>query len=147
WLPPAVDVEVAPIAVVGMATRFGGVQSLDAFRRAVFAEAPPGETSLGLMDELDLPLDRFRVPPKELEEMLPQQLLMLQVADEALRDVRSEEAGIALRTGVIIALDLDWHTTNFHLRWAAGSADPPLTANRTMGALASVAASRVARMI
>jgi 3-oxoacyl-(acyl-carrier-protein) synthase/3-hydroxymyristoyl/3-hydroxydecanoyl-(acyl carrier protein) dehydratase len=167
--PSTPDADVEPIAVVGMATRLGGAQSLDPFRRHIFADPPAGERSIGLIQELHVPLDRFRVPPNELEEMLPQQLLMLQVADEALRDVRSKEVGLALKTGVIIALDLDWNTTNFHLRWAAGehareqfagqpdgaqwveswkeTSHPPLTANRTMGALASVAASRVARMI
>jgi 3-oxoacyl-(acyl-carrier-protein) synthase/3-hydroxymyristoyl/3-hydroxydecanoyl-(acyl carrier protein) dehydratase len=169
WSLPTPDAYVEPIAIVGMATRFGGAQSLDAFRCKIFTDTPAVEASAGLIHELHLPLDRFRVPPKELEEMLPQQLLMLQVADEALRDVRSREVGLALKTGVIIALDLDWNTTNFHLRWAAGehareqfagqpdgaqwveswkeTAHPALTANRTMGALASVAASRVARMI
>jgi len=147
WSPPALDAQAEPIAVVGMATRFGEAQSLAVFRRAVLGPTPASETSLGLIDELQLPLDRFRVPPKELEEMLPQQLLMLQVADEALRDVRSMETRITLKTGVIIALELDWNTTNFHLRWAGDKVHPPLTANRTMGALASVAASRVARLI
>ena len=41
---------------------------------------PPGF----YIDELKLPIDRFRIPPKELEETLPQQLLMLQVAAAAL---------------------------------------------------------------
>ena len=56
---------------------------------------------------------------------------------------------------MFIGLDLDWNTTNFHLRWwlseqdgqeaELDAASPPLNANRTLGALASVAASRIAR--
>src|SRR5262249_32773694 len=43
---------------------------------------PPGH----YIEELHVPLDRFRIPPKELEEMLPQQVLMLQAAAAALDD-------------------------------------------------------------
>ena len=35
---------------------------------------PPGF----YIEELDFPIDRFRIPPRELEETLPQQLLMPQ---------------------------------------------------------------------
>ncbi len=123
---------------------------------------PPGFC----IDELKLPIDKFRIPPKELEETLPQQLLMLQVASAALDDQASgwrkpaEAKGEGdPTTGVFIGLGLDPNTTNFHLRWSAiaanqqradaprspDDASPPLTANRTMGALGSIAASRIAR--
>src|SRR5207245_97414 len=123
------------------------------------------------LDEVSAPADRFRIPPRELEEMLPQQLLMLQVAARALDAAPVPEARRE-RTGVFIGLGLDLNTTNFHLRWSvlrdapgwaarsgremAGAqrdawlqalreaAGPPLTANRTMGALGSVVASRIA---
>ena len=38
------------------------------------------------IDELEVPIGEFRIPPKEIEEMLPQQLLMLQVSERALAD-------------------------------------------------------------
>src|SRR5207249_2334313 len=116
--------------------------------------------------------DRFRIPPKELEEMLPQQLLMLMVAAEAIADAHWNEDEL-LQTGVFIGLGLDLNTTNFHVRWSLlnrvrewneqlslnlseeelnqcinqlrEAVGPPLTANRTMGALGAVTASRVAR--
>ena len=101
------------------------------------------------IDELTVPLGSFPIPPNELKEMLPQQLLMLQVAGEALRNCSASDSQ---RTGVFIGVGLDLGTTHFHLRWWAGeqgqpmdAASPPLTANRTMGALASIAASRIAR--
>ena len=149
------------------------------------SDCPPGH----FIEELTTPLDRFRIPPKEMEEMLPQQLLMLRVAAAAMEDcvstlsfrgegrhphgggVRgsSEGSDVAasetpspptplpegrgeqdLRTGVFIGLGLDLNTTNFHVRWAElaegiASTMPPLTADRTMGALGSIAASRIAR--
>src|SRR5207237_3245301 len=54
------------------------------------------------------------------------------------------------RTGAFVGLNLDLNTTNFHCRWAKPQAardevGPPLTANRVMGSLGSVAASRAAR--
>ena len=122
------------------------------------------------LKDIAVPVDRYRIPPRELAEMLPQQLLMLEVAKSAL-----EDAGNPLlessRSGVFIGLGLDLRTTDFHFRWSvkqraaawarqagldAGSAQqwaeqlcegagPPLTADRTMGALGGLVASRVAR--
>ena len=40
------------------------------------------------LDEIAVAADRFRIPPRELEEMLPQQLLMLKVAAGAIADAR-----------------------------------------------------------
>ena len=42
------------------------------------------------IDELRIPLGRFRIPPAELSEMLPQQLLMLLVAADAFEDAEGE---------------------------------------------------------
>jgi PfaB family protein len=104
------------------------------------------------LNELELPLQKFRIPPKEMEEMLPQQALLLLTADRALTQISQVDH---LRTGVYVGVVLDPNTTNFHLRWAAGevaetlkdAVHPPLTADRTMGALASVAASRLGRWL
>jgi PfaB family protein len=116
--------------------------------------------------------DRFRIPPREMEEMLPQQLLMLKTAAGALQD-----AGIGREdnqnTGVFIGIALDLNSTNFSLRWSLApraaawvemlgcelsaeeledwtarlldASGPPLNANRTMGALGNIVASRIAR--
>jgi acyl transferase domain-containing protein/3-hydroxymyristoyl/3-hydroxydecanoyl-(acyl carrier protein) dehydratase len=159
------------IAVVGMAAHLGPWSDLQMFQERVFGRdttqpaskrngwgladepCPPGF----YIEELNVPIGRFRIPPKELEEALPQQLLMLQVAAAALDDEangRPQPAGDDdPDTGVFIGLGLDPNTTNYHLRWsalpsgpAAGDiASPALNANRVMGALGSIAASRIAR--
>jgi acyl transferase domain-containing protein/3-hydroxymyristoyl/3-hydroxydecanoyl-(acyl carrier protein) dehydratase len=192
----AVRCAEAAIAVIALDARFGPWQSLAAFRQRVLGDSlaepqPPrhwwgvpdaawfrdqglAATSFAgfYLDRVIVDAGRFRIPPRELEEMLPQQLHILQVAETLLRDqVLSEEQ--RLRTGVFVGVGLDLNTTNFHVRWSllneVGSwaaqlgrtptpaelnewlqrlrdaAGPPLTANRTMGALASIAASRVAR--
>ncbi|HEV3236019.1 MAG TPA: beta-ketoacyl synthase N-terminal-like domain-containing protein, partial [Gemmataceae bacterium] len=181
------------LAVVGMAATIGKWKSIGAVHGAVGkrdkSEVPEAKrNNWGLqaseslpsksqqsgyyVEEIAVPLDRFRIPPKELEELLPQQLLMLQVAADALKMSRFEDIH-GERSGVFIGLDLDWNTTNFSFRWSLinrarewvqqlgldlsteeldawvdelrHAAGPPLTPNRVMGALGSVAASRIAR--
>ena len=156
----------APIAVVGMGVHVGPWVGLRAFQEFTLGGGeshPPAAKAHGWADavrpcppghfieKLSVRLDRFRIPPKELEELLPQQLLMLQVAADALADCSgATPAGDDPRAGVFVGLGLDPNTTNYSLRWAelasGGESDlPQLTADRTMGALGSIAASRVAR--
>jgi acyl transferase domain-containing protein/3-hydroxymyristoyl/3-hydroxydecanoyl-(acyl carrier protein) dehydratase len=162
------------IAIVGMDAHFGPWEGLRSFQERVLGgdadvlpKAPTrwwGATDadwfegLGLheddfrghyLDRLETRRGRFRIPPKELEEMLPQQLLMLNVMANALEDARFEPEE-RLRSGVFIGIALDLNTTNFHFRWSVDEGMrehtvPPLTANRTMGALGGIVASRIAR--
>jgi acyl transferase domain-containing protein/3-hydroxymyristoyl/3-hydroxydecanoyl-(acyl carrier protein) dehydratase len=167
WRATSVPTQPEPksdeaIAVVGMAAQVGPWTTLAEFQEAalggvshhdlqrkrngwgrVSTPCPPGR----FIEQLRVPLGQFRIPPKELEEMLPQQLLMLKTAAAALDDARRSSNNPQTKTGVFIGLGLDLNTTNFHLRWAssANSDLPPLTADRTMGALGSITASRIAR--
>ncbi|MFA6544112.1 MAG: beta-ketoacyl synthase N-terminal-like domain-containing protein, partial [Limisphaerales bacterium] len=121
---------------------------------------------------LAIPVSRYRIPPRELAELLPQQALMLEVARDALADARVTDPN-PTRTGVFIGLGLDLRTTDFHFRWSmldrasdwanrlptdvseqdqaawaarvVEAANPPLNADRTMGALAGTNASRIAK--
>ena len=107
-----------------------------------------------------------------MEETLPQQALMLKVAAGAFEDLQTDRAE-AHRTGVFVGVGLDLCTTHFHFRWTLlnkarqwnqeldlnlsedelndwidglrESAGPALNANRTMGALGGIVASRLAR--
>ena len=167
-------VRADPIAIVGMDAHFGPWEGLRAFQERVLGGDPEIQPStpkrwwgatecdwfedLGLhaddfrghyIDRLEIRQGRFRIPPRELEEMLPQQLLMLNVMANAIDDAGFETPE-RLRSGVFIGIALDLNTTNFHLRWAAdehvrNNTGPPLTANRTMGALGGIVASRIAR--
>ena len=118
-------------------------------------------------------LSDFRIPPKEIPDILPQHLLMLKVALAAMAD-----AGLATNKerpgmGCVIGMEFDLEDTNFHLRWdttqvaeqwntrynlgltppqidvwAKALADayaPPLTHTRTLGSLGGLIASRIAR--
>lgn len=202
WLPPVPETGLdenslasPDIAVVGMDARIRGAESLRVFQEHTFSgndapgASPPDRwwgaeksdwfSAEGLtpfeghyLEQVSLPSDQFRIPPLELQEMLPQQLLMLQSAAAAITDAGLRRDG-NLRTGVFIGIALDPNSTNFSLRWAvpdkaqewnrelgsdlSGDAllawtqqlqdavSPPLTANRTMGALGNIVASRIAR--
>jgi PfaB family protein len=196
WLS-GVEATPDPIAVVGMEASFGPWQGLGAFRERVLGgdmqtRAAPPKKWWGIQnsnwyrqegldrtpfkgfyqDAVAVATDRFRIPPREMEEMLPQQLLMLRTAAGALQD-----AGIGREdnqnTGVFIGIALDLNSTNFSLRWSLApraaawaeklgreltaaeleewttrlrdAAGPALNANRTMGALGNIVASRIAR--
>ena len=108
------------VAIVGMGARFGRWDSLGAFRKRVFggdateASAPrywwgseEAERFRGyFVEEVKVPVGRFRTPPAELGEMLPQQLLMLQVAADALEDGGlGDVSGERLDTGGVCG---DW---------------------------------------
>ncbi|MFQ5660526.1 MAG: beta-ketoacyl synthase N-terminal-like domain-containing protein [Gammaproteobacteria bacterium] len=178
------------IAIIGMDACFGPWNSLTRFQHRVLGGVDDTRPSVPdnwwgvenrtdikgyFIDKVDIPLNRFRIPPTELKEMLPQQLLMLQVAANAIDDAGLDPGrnGVWLNTGVYIGIGLDLNATNFHLRWSLlnkarqwneelglnlsddqlhewilglrDAAGPSLTANRTMGALGGIVASRVAR--
>jgi acyl transferase domain-containing protein/3-hydroxymyristoyl/3-hydroxydecanoyl-(acyl carrier protein) dehydratase len=199
WIDPEREAEPAAVAVVGLGAHFGPFRGLRAFQERVLGggetvEPAPSNNDWGVrasawlareeigpgavpvngyhLDALALRLARFRIPPRELEEMLPQQSLALLAAADAIADAAWDDRPRP-RAGVFVGIGLDPNTTNFHVRWsvpdrargwneslalglsgealerwAAASRDaagPPLTANRTMGALGGLIASRVAR--
>ena len=194
-IAPAAPAPFEPIAIVGMALRVGRWPDLQSFQQRIFdadSDEQPAERKewRGLsageirkvwgsapmrgyyLDDLSVPIDRFRIAPRELAETLPQQLLMLDVAKSALEDARNPALDSS-RSGVFIGLGLDMRTTDFHFRWSvkqraaewareagldADSAQArqwaerlcegaglPLTADRTLGALGGIVASRIAR--
>lgn len=176
------------IAVIGFDTRLGPWNDQQRFDDAILFGSNNNKTKPKnwwgadsdnvkghLIDEIDIPLGRYRIPPTELKEMLPQQLLMLEVAANALKDANISELTQEqqCKTGVFIGIALDLNTTNFHFRWMQkkyakawlkklgielneteltdwiGNLNqafgPALSANRTMGALGGIVASRIAR--
>ncbi|MCF8051609.1 MAG: beta-ketoacyl synthase [Desulfobacterales bacterium] len=125
------------------------------------------------LKELAVGLGEFRIPPSELPDILPQHLVMLRTACRAFADAGLERSSEHPRWGAVVGIDFDHEATNFHLRWRldaesrlwpqiqdipldsdAGrkwiaalqnACSPPLNANRTLGALAGVIGSRIAR--
>jgi acyl transferase domain-containing protein/3-hydroxymyristoyl/3-hydroxydecanoyl-(acyl carrier protein) dehydratase len=115
------------------------------------------------IDRFEMPLGGFKLPPNDIPSVLPQQSLMLQVAALAAADAGLKRGVRQERIGAVIGISLDMDTTNYQLRWclpaalAEWQADPsqlealrdrvsaPLNATRTLGALGSIVASRIAR--
>jgi acyl transferase domain-containing protein/3-hydroxymyristoyl/3-hydroxydecanoyl-(acyl carrier protein) dehydratase len=180
--------EAQDVAIVGMDACFGPWQSLQAFQDRVLGKSEDlkptrlknswgvdNNTLAYTIDNVEIPLGRFRIPPNELKDMLPQQLLMLQVAANAISDADPGKRGHGdlKSAGVYIGIGLDLNTTNFHLRWCLlpkarqwanqlglsltevqlkqwvntlrDLSGPAMNANRTMGALGGIVASRIAR--
>jgi acyl transferase domain-containing protein/3-hydroxymyristoyl/3-hydroxydecanoyl-(acyl carrier protein) dehydratase len=184
-----------PVAIVGMDVHVGEVSTLKAFRDVLLSgqaalrprpaqrwrgcddvvksQAGIGDLPGGYIDAVRMRAGEFRMPPNEIPETLPQQLLMLQVAARALDDASLPRRARRPRTGVVIGIGLELNTSNFHCRWVfvnrarewsrqlgfeltddelaawiaelQDEAAPPLNAGRVQGALGGIVASRVAR--
>ena len=195
--PPSFQRQNPPVAIVGLGAHVGPWGTLEDFQYRVlgnpdacpptapqtwwgaeqsrwFAQAGFDQINFRghFVDEVAATPGSFRIPPTELAEMLPRQLLMLQVAGQALGDAGLKNEDL-LFTGVFVGAGLDLHATNFSFRWSIekmaplwaqqlgldltpgqvqqwveqlrAAAGPTLTANRTMGALGSIVASRIAK--
>lgn len=194
---PSFKQKSEPIAIVGMGCQFGCWDDLGSFQQRVLGDlavcAPEvpnhwwgAEQSQWFLNQgytadsfkgyyvpdVTAYPGEFKIPPKEQQEMLPRQLLMLKVAAAALDDAQVDQEDL-LFTGIFIGCGLDLNATNFSFRWGMekhakvwadqlnidlnheqlnawiaelrSASGPPLTANRTMGALGSVVASRIAK--
>jgi 3-oxoacyl-(acyl-carrier-protein) synthase/3-hydroxymyristoyl/3-hydroxydecanoyl-(acyl carrier protein) dehydratase len=185
----------AAVAIVGMAARLGGVSSLEELRafmggdRVAIRRRPVerwhgceaiagrllgdrGSTG-AYLEGVSIPVGKYRLPPNEILEILPQQLLMLEVVAAAIQDAGMPIRLPRPRMGAIIGSALDFNTTNYQLRWwlqdqvgrwaeefgialsedektrwladLREAASAPLDATRTLGGLGSIVASRIAR--
>ncbi|MGD8847403.1 MAG: polyketide synthase, partial [Desulfobacteraceae bacterium] len=182
------------IAIVGLNLQLGVLDSVNAFQEAVFngrsaiGPVPPerwkapkytdqvfgSEIQGNFIDKVSVELGEFQIPPGEIPDILPQQLLMLKVAAGAMTDAGLPLRQARERMGAIIGIGFDYEATNFQLRWALPSmaarwnetstlpesgdenlnrwlhcakddCGSPLTATRTLGALGGIVASRIAR--
>lgn len=164
-----------PCAIVGMGTVSPAAPDLPAFDRLIAgndprlpaapgkrfrsAETDPSFSPHGFyIHEIATVAGEFHIPPNQITDILPQHLIMLKAARQALRD-----AGIPVRPasgaphrsrfGAAVGIEFDYEATDFHLRWQArhcgeavqDAVSPPLTFNRTLGALGGICGSRIAR--
>ncbi len=189
--PSAMPVK-SSASIVGMSAYFGSIAGIDEFEQAIFSGANATihrtvERWRGVVDSSDqldgvngafidnvsVPIGEFKVPPAEIRESLPQQMLMLKVVAEALDDAGISRSALGPRFGCIIGMSLDANASNYHLRWAIpelargwaatlglelsdddfdawvadlqNEASPPLTSGRVVGSLGGMVASRIAR--
>lgn len=132
---------LAKVAIVGMDAFFGGCDGLDAFERSIyqgtqhFIPLPPSrwhgieeQTSLlqqyGLTDgkpplgayiqDFDIDTLAYKIPPNEIEKLNPQQLLLLKVADRAIKDAGIKAGG---NVAVIVAAETELSVHQLQQRW------------------------------
>ena len=164
-----------PCAIVGMETIAKDCPSLSWFKELVFDKTCLKPELPGLrwrrkkskackekpgfyLDDLSFALGEFHIPPNQIQDILPQHILLLKAVKGALEDAKINPRPLAdepLRhhIGCAIGIEFDYGATDFHLRWKINHLDEklkdalslPLTFNRTLGALGGIVASRVAR--
>ncbi|WP_375469881.1 PfaB family protein [uncultured Nostoc sp.] len=131
----------AKIAIVGMDAFFGSCNGLDAFERSIydgtqhFTSLPPqrwhgienqenvlkeygltdGKAPVGAYIK-DFEIDTFscKIPPNEIEKLNPQQLLLLKVADRAVKDAKLQEGS---NVAVIVAAETEFSVHQLQQRW------------------------------
>ncbi|WP_170923721.1 beta-ketoacyl synthase N-terminal-like domain-containing protein [Desulfocicer vacuolatum] len=160
------------VAIVGMALITPGAEDIDALAQLMISPGQKKTTPIPeslchgtigqWMDEIHTFAGEFHIPPNQIPDLLSQHLMMLKAAMTAMKD-----AGISLRPnkkqalrnrfGAAIGIEFDHGATDFHLGWLQrhGKAQPnashgalplpSLTANKTLGALGGIVASRIAR--
>ena len=122
-----------PLAIIGMDAHFGGAENLQQFKHLLdtnkntFRELPPKrwkglEKNPALMQALqlskapiggyienfDIDFLRFKIPPNEQDCLIPQQLMMMKVADNAAKDAKLKE-GSNVAVLVAMGLELELH--------------------------------------
>lgn len=170
-------------AIVGMDLHFSDVDHLDALSDTLYEgrqhfrplpskrwrgmhdnEAPDG----AYIESFDIDYMRFKFPPKEAEQPIPQQLLVLKVADGAIRDAGLHEGDnvaviVAMETELSLhqyreRLDLSWQVRealqNAEIRFSETQTEllqdlvkdaisPPAQVNQYTSAIGNIASSRV----
>ena len=118
---PAAPEATPTIAIVGVGVRAADAASAEQlFDKWVSAESSVREDANGLRAGFSPPLALraagLRFPPKDLEQALPQQLLVLQAAREALEGVAPLPAQ---RTSVLTGMQCDAEVARYGARWRA----------------------------
>lgn len=171
------------MAIVGMDAHFGDMIGLDDFAQTIYdgkqhfkllppkrwkgmydSEAPQG----AYIDAFEMDFLRFKFPPKEEDQPIAQQLLLLKVADQAVRDAGLHEGSnvaviVALGTELSLhqyrgRLDLSWQIRDGLARAGVelqpaqltalenitkDAINPPAQVNQYTGAIGNIVSSRV----
>ena len=123
-----------PLSIIGMDAHFGHAKNLQQFKslmdsgETTFRELPElrwkginhdadvmAKLNLqkapkgGYVEQFDIDFLRFKVPPNEQDCLIPQQLMMMQVADNAAKDAGLKE-GANVAVLVAMGLELELHS-------------------------------------
>jgi len=112
--PPPTPVQRTAIAVVGVGAVVGPATDRAALTRALLEGEDLGGPDGVRTEAIELPLAGLRFPPRDLQAALPQQLLLLAAAREAMA---GKAEVVQERTGVFVAMEPDVEVCRFGLRW------------------------------
>ncbi len=168
------DLTSVPCAIVGMGIVTRDNDTISGLSGQIFHQSKPPEGPQDRFKTQTLPDDidargyyiqrfdthvgEFHIPPNQITDILPQHLILLKSAKKALEDAKiparpGESDPARERMGCAIGIEFDYGATDFRMRWdlhqlpqsVRDQVSPPLTFNRTLGALGGIVASRVAR--
>lgn len=126
-----------PVAITALSVLAADGQGIDDFTETYLSGASglrnrPDGTPAGRAESIRLPLRGLRFPPKDLEQTLPQQILLLAAARQAVDELA--ELLPSPRTGVWAGMGCDPEIARWGLRWRLAGwaetfgADPAWTA-------------------
>lgn len=126
--PAATRTRQAAIAVVGLGVVAADGDDARDFASTLFSGAVrltrQEDGGLGGRAEtITLPLDELRFPPRDLEQTLPQQLLVLKAALQATAQVAALPQP---RTGVLVGMGCDAEVARWGMRWRLAGATEAL---------------------
>ncbi len=120
------------MAIIGMDAQFGGCDGLEAYSQTVYdgkqhfvplpakrwkglsEDAPVG----AYIESFEIDFLRFKFPPKEDDQPTPQHLLLLKVADNAVRDARLQEGeNVVVIVALGTELSLHQYRSRLDLSW------------------------------
>ncbi|MFV8749676.1 beta-ketoacyl synthase N-terminal-like domain-containing protein [Nannocystaceae bacterium ST9] len=112
---PAASHDDEPLAIVGVGARVGAALGVPAFERALLSQSSLIENEAGARTgEFGLELAGLRFPPNDLRRTLPQQLLVLAAAREAMAGL---SPGASETGGVFLAIEIDPEVCRYGARW------------------------------
>lgn len=137
-LAAAVSYQHTPLNIIGLASHFGPLSSINALDNTINAKQdafiplptkrwkgldkhPEILANFGLpsvpqgayIDQFDFDFLRFKVPPNEDDRLISQQLLLIKVADEAIRDANLKPGG---KVAVLVAMETELELHQFRGR-------------------------------
>ncbi len=127
--PPTAPTPPPVLAITGMAAHFGHYTTLEALAAALYAGeqdfrplpatrwkglAPAASAPQGAwLESFEFDFRRFRLPPLPADQVIPQHLLLLQVADAAIRDAGLASGG---NVAVLVAMGTEMSLHQFRGR-------------------------------
>ena len=126
------------IAIVSVGVVAGKTEGSDAFQAAIAAGTPVDSETASLA----LEMKNLGFPPNDLAQALPQQILAMQAAAEAMSKTGPLPNA---RTGVYAGMTVDAEVGRYGLRWRTGNHEvcPELTPAAVLGRLANIVANRI----